>query len=82
MGKDASGERVYTEKYYLLWNLREIATMFNSDQNENVSCHTLRQVVSETKNIFISNNIKDEDHCCSKCEDVELMLNVIKNALI
>ena len=29
MGKDASGERVYIEKYYLLWKLREIVTMLN-----------------------------------------------------
>ena len=65
MGKDASGERVYTEKY-LLWNLREIITMFNSDQNENAFYHTLHQAVAETKNIFTSNNIKGDDcHCPS-----------------
>ena len=81
-GKGASGERVYAEKYYLLWNLREIVTMFNSDQNENASYYTLRQVVAETKNIFKSNNMKDDDCCCSKCENVELMLNAIKNTLI
>ena len=82
MGKDASGERVYAEKYYLHWNLREILTMFNSDQNENASYHTLHQVVAETKNIARSNNMKDDDCRCSKCENVEMMLNAIKNALI
>ena len=81
-GENASGERVYTEKYYLLWNLREFVTMFNSDQNENASHHTLRQVVAETKNIFTSNNMKDNDCCCSKCENLELMLSAIRNALI
>ena len=70
MGKDASGERVYAEKYHLLWNLREIVTIFNSDQNENTSYHTLHQVVPETKNIFTNNNMKDDDCCCSKCENV------------
>ena len=40
IGKDTSGERASAEKYYLLWNLREIVIMFNSDQNENTSCHT------------------------------------------
>ena len=49
MGKDASDERVYAEKYYLLWNLREILTMFSSDHNGNTSYHTLCQVVAETK---------------------------------
>ena len=78
MGKDASGERVYAEKYHLLWNLREIVTIFNSDQNENTSYHTLHQVVPETKNIFTNNNMKDDDCCCSKCENVQLMLNAIK----
>ena len=82
MGKDVSGERVYAEKYYLLWNFREIVTMFNSDQNENPLYHTLRQAVAETKNSFTSNNMKDDDCRCSKCENVELMLNAIKNALI
>ena len=48
MGKDTSGERVYAGKYYLLWNFREIVTMFNSDQNENASYHTLCQAVAET----------------------------------
>ena len=56
--------------------------MFNSDQNENASYHTLHQVVAETKNIFTSNTTKDDDCCCSKCENVELMLNATKNALI
>ena len=82
MGKNASGERVYAGKYYLLWNLREIVTMFNSDQNKNASYHTLLQVVGETKNIFTSNNMEDDDCHCSKCENVELILNAIKNALI
>ena len=78
MAKDASGGRVFTEKYHLLWNLQEIVTMFNSDQNENTSYHTLCQVVAETKNIFLNNNMKDDDCCCSNCENVELMLNAIK----
>ena len=26
MGKGPSGERVYAEKYYIIWNLREIGT--------------------------------------------------------
>ena len=56
--------------------------MFNSDQNKNASYHTLRQVVAETKNIFTSNNMKDDDCRCSKCENLELVLNAIKNALI
>ena len=56
--------------------------MFNPDQNENGSCHNLHQVVAETKNIFTSNNMKDDDCRCSKCENVELMLNAINNALI
>ena len=82
MGKDASDERVYAEKYYLLWNLREILTMFSSDHNGNASYHTLCQVVAETKNIFTSNNMKNGDCHCSKCENVEMMLNAIKNAFI
>ena len=56
--------------------------MFSSDQNENASYRSLRQVVAGTKNIFTSNNMKDDDCHCSKCENVELMLNIIKNALI
>ena len=56
--------------------------MFNSDQNENASYHTLRQVVAETKNIVRSNNMKDDDCHCSECENVKMMLNAIKNALI
>ena len=71
-----------TEKNFLLWNLREIVAMFNSDQNENASYHSLCQKVAATKNIFSSNNMKDDDCRCSNCENVELMLNAIKNALI
>ena len=56
--------------------------MFNPDQNENGSYYNLHQVVAETKNIFTSNNMKDDDCRCSKCENVELMLNAINNALI
>ena len=56
--------------------------MLNSDRNENAFYHTLGQVVAETKNIFTSNNTKDDDCPCSKCENVELRLNTIKNALI
>ena len=26
MGKGPSGERVYAEKYHILWNLREVVT--------------------------------------------------------
>ena len=51
-GKDANEEKVFVEKYYLRWNLREIVSIFNADQADKVSYHIVQKIVDETKNIF------------------------------
>ena len=56
MVKDANGERIYAERYYLLWNILDIVTVFNSDQTNNASYHTVHHVVAETKNTSILMN--------------------------
>lgn len=50
--KDANGEKLFVEKYYLRLNLREVVSIFNADQANKVSYHIVQKIVDETKNIF------------------------------
>ena len=81
MGKDANGEKIFVEKYYLLWNLREVVSIFNAEQADKAPYHTAQKIVAETKNIFTNSNMKEDDCRCTKCENLELMLIAIKHSL-
>ena len=73
---------IYKERYYLLWTLREIQGMFNAENDVNVSYHSMRQLVADTKIILICEKMKEDDCRCEKCENVELMLQSFKNVLL
>ena len=72
MGKDANREKIFAEKYYLLWNLGEVVSIFNAKQADKVFYHTVQNIVAEAKNISTNSNMKEDDCRCTKCENLEL----------
>ena len=55
--------------------------IFNAQQVDKVSYHTVQKIVTETKLIFTNSNMKEDDCRCTKNENLKLILIATKHSL-
>ena len=65
----------------MLWTLKEIVSMFNSEHDDEISYYTVQKIISEGKHLLQSARTPEDDCRCEKCENVELLLKAIKTSL-
>ena len=65
----------------MLWTLKEIVSMFNSEHDDQISYYTVQKIISEGKHLLQSARTPEDDYRCEKCENVELLLKAIKTGL-
>ena len=47
--KDGNGESQYRSCHYMLWALKEIVSMFNSEHDDQITYYTVQKILSEEK---------------------------------
>ena len=59
----------------MLWTLKEVVSMSNSEHDDHITYYTVQKIISEEKHLLQS------ARTCEKCENVELLLKAIKTNL-
>ena len=65
----------------MLWTLKEVVSMFNSEHDDHITYYTVQKIISEEKHLLQSARTPQDDCRCEKCENVELLLKAIKTNL-
>ena len=83
-GKNEMGDKIYKSKHYLLWTFKELVEQYNADRDDGsdeISYYFLRSTVEAEKHIFKVSDTTEDDCCCKKCENLELLLIGIRRAI-
>ena len=65
----------------MLWTLKEIVSIFNSEHDDQITYYTVQKIISEEKHLLQSARTPEDDCRCEKCENAELLLKAIKTSL-
>ena len=65
----------------MLWTLKEVVSMFNSEHDDHITYYTVHKIISEERHLLQSARTPQDDCRCEKCENVELLLKAIKTNL-
>ena len=79
--KDENGESQFRCRHYMLWTLKEIVSIFNSEHDDQITYYTVQKIISEEKHLLQSTRTPEDDCRCEKCENAELLLKAIKTSL-
>ena len=65
-------------RHYHLWTYKDIFGLYSSENELQITYHTIQKIVSEEKHFLSASSTPEDDCRCEKCENLELLLHSVK----
>ena len=73
----SNGTKIYRSKHYLLYSYHELVSLYNEENEEKVTYHQVREIITSEKHLIMQGKTPEDDCRCETCENAELFLQSI-----
>ena len=74
----SDGVKVYRAKHYLLYTFNELVSLYNEENDDEITYHQIREIVAGENHLVVQGKTPEDDCRCETCENGELFLEAVK----